>query len=114
MSLSLKSAILLLALCACDRDRELLEHDLAAAQHYLGELERTEDKSFTGDLDALERDVDRRLPDGPRGAFTATIAAFLRSIPQAELDGTLEPATNGHVMTDPVEVTLPRSLAHVV
>lgn len=90
-----------LFLAACDRDLALLELDLATAEARLAELERAE---RGGSVEGWMADVERRLPDGPPGAFTASIAA---AFPGLELDGTLESVKNGYVSTEPVEVALP-------
>lgn len=95
------AAAIAVAVAACDRDRALLELDLATAEARLAELERAE---RGGSIEGWIADVERRLPDGPRGAFTASIAA---AFPGLELDGTLEGIKNGYVSTEPVEVALP-------
>jgi hypothetical protein len=109
----LRRSILLLSLAAaaCDRDLERLEHDLASAQARLAELERAEKNAQSDEVDPA---VDRRLPDVPRGALTATLAAFLASIPGAEFDGSLPEVTTGHVVTDPVVITLPAELPRLL
>lgn len=93
---------------ACDKEKELLEQDLSLAESHLAELDRAAAKR--SDIAALERDVDRRLPDGPRGALTASIA---RALPGVEIDGAIAEDKSGYVSTDPVEVTLPIELDRV-
>jgi hypothetical protein len=109
MSLPVRLAFfaLFVALSACDRDRGLLEMDLAAAEARLAEVERA---LQAGNVDTLVAEVDRRLPDGPRGALTASIAALF---PGVEIDATLPEVQNGYVSTEPVALALPLDFARL-
>jgi hypothetical protein len=96
MSVSLRAAFVLCVLAACETP--------VPERPSLPSLPPIPPDRF----EAVEKEVNHRLPDTPRGALTASVAAFLAKIPGAEVDGTFPPVTIGYLLTDPIEATFPR------
>lgn len=111
------AGVVLLALAGCvDAGRSELELDRTSAALRLRELERAEQALARRPAEELARwsaDLDRRLPDGPRGALTATIAAILSGVPGVEVDGSAPSVAHGQVSTEPVWVVMPGGVGEV-
>lgn len=101
------------AAAGCDRELARLEQERTSAELRLAELERAGRALRARSVDDLERwrrALDRRLPDLPRGALTASVALAVSGVPEVKVDGPLAAETRGQVLTEPVVVRLPGGL----